>query len=715
MFDRVCKVCISVFILVTVICSYLLDTGLSLYQSRQDFFIAELVNSQASAIERRLSRSLSSTRILAQEIQQNGGLFDGFEEYADEVINSIGGISNLQLAPDGVIQFIHPLAGNEKAIGHNILKDDRRKKEALMALQEQYMTLAGPFELIQGGVAVIGRNPVFLENPSTKQKYFWGFASALIFLEDLLSVTDLQDLALKGYSYELSRIHPDSGTTEVFASSDKPVQKNSIIVSIVVPNGEWMLRMSAPAPVSPYWYYAGYLISALIAAFIVSMLRKILIQPQVLQKVVDQQTKELKQLAHHDHLTGLPNRIQLKDSVDRVFLEYSRYKFSAALLIIDLDDFKPINDLCGHDIGDAVLKIVADRLKVAIRDSDVVARMGGDEFGILLQHADSIDDVNRSIQHIIGTIKEPILVEGQTFNVSVSIGIAYVPQDGEDYLSIYKHADMAMYEAKDTGKDRFYFYDHDLHVRAIERIQTEQSLSSALKHKEFELYLQPIISLSKQELSGYEALIRWNHPVKGLLTPNHFIEVAESSEVIFGLGYWVFSEACKIIRENDLSVKVSVNLSPRQFRDKSLINKLGKIIHDSQVDPTLIELELTESCFIDDIDGAIDTMRDLIQLGLSLSLDDFGTGYSSLTLLQRLPVHKLKIDRSFISDILVDARDRSIVKGLIVMAHELGLAVVAEGIETREQLQLLEEMGCGLGQGYLYSKPKPLSELVLNI
>lgn len=667
--------------------------------------MAEVINSQAGFIERRLTQSLSSTRILSQEVHQQGGVFDDFESYADEIIESVGGISNLQLAPDGIIQFIHPLSGNERAIGHNILKDDHRRKEALMALHKQHMTLAGPFELIQGGVAVIGRNPIFLEKAHSKQRYFWGFASALIYLEDLLSVTDLEDLASKGYSFELSRIHPDSGEKEVFASSKVPVQDRAIQAPVVVPNNAWMLRMSAPTPVSSYWYYFGYFLSVLLAFAVTWLLRKIMIQPKLLQNVVDQKVQELNTLTHNDPLTGLANKLQLKQSVERVIVECQRYHIHCALLVIDLDNFKSINDLFGHDVGDTILVEMAERLSCATRASDVVARIGSDEFGILLLHTDSTEDVSHSIEHILEAIKKPVAVRGQDITLTASVGVATIPHDGAEYMQVYKHADMAMYAAKAAGKNGFYFFDNILHVQAIERLRIEYDLSEALKRDEFELYLQPIITLRNQQLSGYEALVRWNHPTKGLLCPDEFLNIAENTDIIFGLGYWVFAEACHVIQKNNYPVKVSVNLSPRQFRDANLIDNLKAILESTQIDPTLLEMELTESCFIDDIDSAISTTIALSELGISLSLDDFGTGYSSLTLLQRLPVHKLKIDRSFITQVLGSNRDRNIVKGLIVMANEIGLTVVAEGIESQEQFELLRAMGCQLGQGFYFSKP----------
>ncbi|MEH6578452.1 MAG: EAL domain-containing protein [Amphritea sp.] len=675
--------------------------------------MSELANSQASAIERRLSRSLSATRILAQGIRQNRGLFDGFESYADEVLQAVEGVSNLQLAPDGIIRYIHPLKGNEKAIGHNILRDDRRRKEAMQAIKEHRLTLAGPFELVQGGVAIIGRNPVYL--PSENGEQFWGFASALIFLQDLLKFTELDPLGSKGYSYQLSRINPNTGMDEVFSSSATALTKDSYAVSVNVPNSSWQLIMSRSLP-TPKWRSTTGYIASLLAGFLLAWIAYyVLQQPEKLRRIVNEKTHELERLAYHDHLTELANRRYLSEQLARVIREYARYGKPAVLMYLDLDDFKRVNDSMGHDAGDSLLRQIADRLNGCVRSSDLVARLGGDEFGILLLDSESVRDVSRIAEKLIETIEQPVMLRNKSFVVSTSVGITMIPADGEDVASILRNADMAMYSAKKAGKRNFSFYDKSLQSEAVAKLQLEDDLGVAVNQQQFVLHYQPIIELSSGELNGYEALIRWQHPERGLLYPDKFIGVAEESGMIVDIGYWVIQAVCNQIKlsESDSSPhsRFSINLSPKQFKDPLLLENIRNIVRKADVDASLLELEVTESSVMEDVDDAIATLAQLKEMGISVAIDDFGTGYSSLALLKHLPVDRLKIDRSFIRDLETDRNDKKIVQGVISMAHKLQLNVVAEGIENETQLQLLKHYQCDLGQGYLFSKPLPMDQL----
>ncbi|MGB0662562.1 MAG: bifunctional diguanylate cyclase/phosphodiesterase, partial [Pontibacterium sp.] len=657
--------------------------------------------------------SLSATYVLAQEVRQNKGIFEGFDEYAKEVIRSVSGISNLQLAPNGIISHIAPLEGNELALGHDILKSDSRQAEAKLAIDQKQLTLAGPFSLIQGGFAIIGRNPIFLRNEAGEE-YFWGFASALIYVDDLIKSTDLSLLEGKGYSYTLSRNDPVIGAPYTFASASMPLSYEALAATVKVPNGEWLLMLSLP-----HGYYReltalAAALSVLIALLVTFQFRRILLHPALLQQVVDEQTKELKQLATYDSLTHLPNRRYLNEQAERVCMESQRYHTPAAFLIIDLDDFKKINDVFGHAMGDQVLKEVSKRLKACVRESDLVARLGGDEFAVLLHHTGNEFVLNNIIHSINKVVCEPIEIYGQAFTVSTSIGVAVLPKDGPDFASTYRHADMAMYAAKEKGKNSYHFYNEALQESAIEKLNIQAALAQAAVNNEFRLLLQPIVYISNGIPAGYEALIRWQHPQRGFLTPDKFIDIAEETNAIFDLGYWVIEEACRLIKEHKVTQWVSVNLSPKQFNDARLVRKIGAIINKYDIDPSLLELEVTESCLIDDSESAIKTLHKIKALGLTIALDDFGTGYSSLSLLKQLPVDILKIDRSFVTELETDTRDRNIVTGMNTMAHQLGIRVVAEGIETVTQLALLKRMGCDYGQGYYFSKPLPPAQILAD-
>ncbi len=698
---------------------FVLVAGLGVYWSHisqraidneQRLLMNEIVNAQAATIERRLAQALSSTRIMAVEVKQQHGMIHDFDSYAAEVLLSVGGVSNLQLAPGGVIEKIYPLKGNEKALGHNILKDDSRRQEALLAIEERHLTLAGPFELIQGGVAVIGRNPVFLGPPGDDA--FWGFTSALIFLDDLLAVTELNQLQSKGYRYQLTRNHPDTGQPDLISASEKPVSGIQQAINIKVPNAVWTLTMSRPAPRADWMTGLAYLVSllaGLLTAWIVSF---VLQQPEKLKEIVRQKTAELEELAFYDHLTGLANRRLLIEQLTQVIRQSARDKHAAALLYLDLDDFKRVNDSLGHEAGDRLLKNISDRLTSIVRESDIVARLGGDEFAVLLIDAKSLRDVSRIAEKLIEQIEKPVPLDNKEFIVSTSVGITMIPTDGHDATTLLSNADIAMYAAKRAGKRNFRFFDQAMQTKALEKMQVEEDLIVAISQNQFVLHYQPLLNLSDNSLCSFEALIRWQHSESSLLYPDKFISIAEETGKIVDIGYWVIREACKTIKaravDHDKRQRIAVNLSPRQFNDPDLLVNIRDIVRSENIDARSLEIEVTESTLMKDISVAIEVLSELKSMGITITIDDFGTGYSSLAILKQLPVDKLKIDRSFVMDLESDRNDQEIVRGLIAIAHTLKIKVVAEGIETKAQCRLLREYGCDFGQGFLFSKPLPI-------
>lgn len=678
--------------------------------------MSEIVNIQVSNIERRLSRSLSTTYMLAIEVQQNKGKIDEFESFAQYVIDNIGGVSNLQLAPDGIIEKIHPLPGNEKAIGHNILRDDKRKNEAWLAIERKQLTLAGPFNLVQGGVAIIGRNPVFINKEG--KPHFWGFVSALINLKDLLAVTDLDLLEEKGYCYQLTRVHPDTKQIDTIAQSATSLGDISHTAEIQVPNGVWYLKMSHEVPLAfngLLAYGASFLIAGLAALLVWNMMR----YPQHLERVVKNKTLELEDLAFNDHLTGLANRRSLSNRLKQVLKESKRYRRTAALMYLDLDDFKRINDSMGHDAGDALIKQIASRLQGAVRESDFVARLGGDEFSVLLLNETSVENAAKIAEKLINEIERPVCINGRCFSISASIGITLVPNDGDEVSTLLRSADLAMYAAKQAGKNSFHFFDQDMQIKAIEKHQLEMDLTDAIINNQLELHYQPIVDMQSREVSSYEALVRWNHPTRGFLPPDEFIGIAEESGKIVDLGYWVIRQVCELIshrtRQQRNCDPIAVNLSPKQFVDPNLLENIRTIVKEADIDARKLEVEITESTLMDNVDDAIQIMEQLRAMGIRIAIDDFGTGYSSLAVIKRFPVDKLKIDRSFVGKLDDDRSDHKIVRAIIAMAHTLQIEVVAEGIETERQYELLKNAKCDVGQGYLFAKPGPADQIFSSI
>ncbi|MFT6917259.1 MAG: diguanylate cyclase (GGDEF)-like protein [Motiliproteus sp.] len=708
--------CLALFVCISILGLYWSNSYKQKVHQQQQKHISEIVNIQVSNIERRLSRSLSTTYMLAIEVQQNKGKIDDFESFAQYVIDNIGGVSNLQLAPDGIIEKIHPLPGNEKAIGHNILKDDKRKKEAWLAIESKQLTLAGPFKLVQGGVAIIGRNPVFINKEG--KPHFWGFVSALINLKDLLAVTDLDLLEEKGYCYQLTRVHPDTKQIDTIAQSATSLGDISHTAEIQVPSGVWYLKMSHEVPLAfngLLAYGASFLIAGLASLLVWNMMR----YPQHLERVVKNKTLELEDLVFNDYLTGLANRRSLSDRLKQVLKESKRYRRTAALMYLDLDDFKRINDSMGHDAGDALIKQIASRLQGAVRESDLVARLGGDEFSVLLLNQTSVENAAKIAEKLINEIERPVCIKGRCFSISASIGIALVPNDGDDVPTLLRSADLAMYAAKQAGKNSFHFFDQDMQIKAIEKHQLEMDLTDAIINDQLELHYQPIVDMQSREVSSYEALVRWNHPTRGFLLPDGFIGIAEESGKIVDLGYWVIRQVCELIshrtRQQRNCDPIAVNLSPKQFVDPNLMENIRTIVKEADIDARKLEVEITESTLMDNVDDAIQIMEQLRAMGIRIAIDDFGTGYSSLAVIKRFPVDKLKIDRSFVGKLDDDRSDHKIVRAIIAMAHTLQIEVVAEGIETERQYELLKNAKCDVGQGYLFAKPGPADQIFSSI
>jgi len=423
----------------------------------------------------------------------------------------------------------------------------------------------------------------------------------------------------------------------------------------------------------------------------------------------------LHNMAFYDPLTELPNRALFHNRLQHEMETASREKEFVSLLFIDLDHFKWTNDTMGHAAGDKLLKIVAQRLKKVVRESDTVARLGGDEFTIILPGLGKTNRISILVQELMLSIKKPITIDEQVLHVGASIGIAIYPSDGQNINTLLKHADQAMYQAKEAGRHTFRFYSEKTNTRAFDHIALDHELRQAFQEKEFTLYYQPKVNAKNGCIVGMEALIRWIKKDHTVVPPNHFIPLAEETGLIIPLGRWIMESACKqIAKWNTVSnkpLKMSVNLSAVQFQDKELIETIQTVIEKTAIEPETIELELTESMVMGDVEAAIETMNSIRKLGVNLAIDDFGTGYSSLSYLKRFPIQTLKIDKSFVNELTHDNSDAAIIEAIISMAKSLQLDVVAEGVETEEQLNFLRKKGCNELQGYYLGKPLPGDEL----
>ena len=433
---------------------------------------------------------------------------------------------------------------------------------------------------------------------------------------------------------------------------------------------------------------------------------------------------QIQHLAYHDPLTNLPNRTLLMNRLVQQIALHKRHNLRAALLFMDLDHFKHINDSLGHPVGDAVLRMVTSRLQANIRQEDTVARLGGDEFVILLtglsgKRADIIRHVREVAEKLRKLLAEPMVCDGNRLQVTPSIGIALIPDHGETPADLLKRADIALYRAKDAGRNAIQLFQNTMQEAASARLQLESELRLALLHNEFELFLQPQVDARTGPIIGAEALLRWQHPTHGLRTPAHFIDVLEDSGLIIEAGTWVIYQVCQMAASLLASglvdadaFSLSINISPHQFRENDFVECILAALDEAELPQGMISLEITEGVVIENLDDTIVKMHRLRKHGVSFAMDDFGTGYSSLTYLKRLPVDLLKIDQSFVHDALNGGNDAEIIRAIVSMAKSLGLEVIAEGVEQQGQLDLLQKQDCHLYQGYLFSKPLPFSQFI---
>ena len=450
---------------------------------------------------------------------------------------------------------------------------------------------------------------------------------------------------------------------------------------------------------------------------------QVLRQTSELQKAMD----EAHRLAFYDGLTGLANRLLFRDRFEQALLHARRERLTVALLFLDLDRFKRINDTLGHHIGDLLLKEIAQRMECSIRSSDciapiaeelevAVARQGGDEFTVLLLSVRHPQDASKVAQRLIEAISTPMTLEGYEVSVTTSVGIALFPSDGSDTTTLIRNADAAMYNAKERGGNTFRFYESPMNAVALQRLQVESELRRALQRDELEVYFQPQIEVPTATVVGVEALVRWRHPERGLVPPGEFIPTAEETGLIVQLTELVLHQACTrmvaLHKRTGRSLRVAVNLSGYNFFKQDVYDLVIGVLDDTGLAPSLLEVELTESMLMENREEATETLRRLKQVGVQTSIDDFGTGYSSLSYLKSFPIQCLKIDRSFIRNLETDANDAAIVRTITAMAHSLGLKTVAEGVETPAQLEFLRQLGCEIVQGYLYSPPLPFEDLV---
>jgi len=807
--------------------------------------VSQLSQDRTQVVKRSVDRMVAINYALAALVQQGEGVVSHFDSAANELLRNDDRLLAVSLSPKGVVQYVAPRKGNDSLIGFDQLNDPAQQREALFARDTGRLTLAGPLQLAQGGLGVVSRLPVFLQDADGKPQ-FWGFTNVTVRLADLLRGARLGELRDRGYDYRLWRVHPETGGIQVIAASTSDPLREPIRLSLEVANGAWSLDL---APVRG-WVDLSALALMAGAVLVVSLLLALLAQHLVAQRrlraalqfqlrdgdielqaarhqlrsvveaipdpifeisldgvyhgchapassvlpmpadmligrtvfdvlpqmaaevtmealrraqvdgysqgeeyalVLAEETRwfelsvarketvdteprfvvmtrditgsksaksEIRRLAFYDPLTDLPNRRLLQDRLEQALTRSGRKRRHGALLLIDLDNFKALNDTWGHDKGDLLLQQAALRLVACVRDSDTVARLGGDEFVVLIDDAGGIPaeviaTARAVADKVLAKLHAPFDVDGRVHRSGCSIGVApfgFDPLSGDEIL---KRADVAMYQAKAAGRNTVRFFDPAMQSAVEARAAMEVDLRQGLVHDAFTLHYQPQVGAGDRVI-GAEALLRWTHPERGSVSPAEFIPVAEQSGLIVDLGEWVLQTACmQLARWSDMpccaDLTLAINVSVHQFRQVDFVDKVRRALTVHGAVPTRLKLEITESMFVSDQESIIHKMVQLKALGVGFSLDDFGTGYSSLSYLRRLPLDQLKIDQSFVREVLSDPNDAAIARTVIALGQNLGLMVIAEGVELQGQRDFLAEYGCVYCQGYLISRPLPIA------
>ncbi|HNN89702.1 MAG TPA: EAL domain-containing protein [Giesbergeria sp.] len=796
---------------------------------------ADLAADHAQSLQRGIERALSATYAIAALVHQGRGFVNDFNGVATQMLPFYPGIAAIGLSPGGVICCVVPRAGNENSIGFNQLEDIVQNKEARRARDTRKLTLAGPVQLAQGGLGVVGRLPIYLGQGDDTQ-VFWGFSYVTLRFPQALESARLEMLRDRGYAYELWRQNPETGERQRIEAWKPEALRDPVGRDLELPNGAWTLSL---APTRGWVQRSGLMLEGLVGAAFSALLaylawllyamrlrdlelealvaqrtseilatqrhleatisaipdlmfevdldgryysthsprEELLARPskellgrtvhdvmpqaqadrvlQALQEahvkgwsmgaqiclpldmgerwfelsvarkasatgegprfvvisrdVTDNKLAEEKvlQLAHFDALTGLPNRSLLADRCQQALGAAQRHGQCVALLFLDLDHFKNINDALGHRVGDALLCAVAQRLSGLLREQDTIARLGGDEFILVLPDTDAVGAAHVA-EKLLRAADQPFDIDAHELVITPSMGIAMYPQDGKDFDTLSRCADAAMYIAKQGGRNHYRFFTAEMQADSDRSLLLENALRRALERNQLYLHYQPQVCVASGAIVGAEALLRWEHPELGRVSPAEFIPVAESSGMILPMGDWVLQTATRQLREwmdQGYALTMAVNVSLVQFRQADFPQRIGQILQDAGLPPHCLELELTEGVAMTDPALAIDTMDRLHQQGVLLSIDDFGTGYSSLNHLKKFKVYKLKIDQSFVRDIADDPDDRGIVSAIISMAQGMDMRTIAEGVETAEQLAFLQDHGCMEVQGYLFGRP----------
>ncbi|MBC3453198.1 putative bifunctional diguanylate cyclase/phosphodiesterase [Pseudomonas mosselii] len=664
------------------------------------------------ALEAQLGAAFGQAEGIAQLISADGGISEAhFHGMARDALRAVPYMRHIALAPGDVIRDVYPMAGNERLIGLDYRQLPDQFPLVRSARDHAQPVLAGPLQLYQGGRALIYRRPVFVTGKRGVQ-FYWGNVSIVADIDRLLLSAGLRldtefELAVRGSDGKGAEGALIWGDPRLFEAPQ-------VMMTVAVPGGAWQL-VAVPRGGwsgldlfgSPLFLFA-LSCTGLFSLFVAQLNRK--------QRLLEQRNRELQRyqaqlerLAHYDTITGLPNRILFQQQLGTAILQ----GHGLAVLMLDIDGFKQVNDSLGHPMGDLLLQQATARFLQELDSQDRLCRLGGDEFVFMLQGAQG--QVNHQVRALLRCLQRPFDLNGNAALVTGSIGLAWCPQHGEDADSLLRHADTAMYVAKEAGRDAWRPYHPDMTERLQQRLELERNLRRALEHNEFELWYQPKVDLFSGQLEGVEALLRWRDPEHGLVSPGEFIPLAERTGLIIPLGERVLELACAQLAEwragDGLPGPLAINVAALQIERSDYVTSLASALERHGLPANLLEVEITESLLMESQQQACAVLAQLQAMGVATAVDDFGTGYSSLAYLRALPIDHLKIDRAFIKDLPGDDDAVAIARAIIDLGHALGFRITAEGIETQEQYDFLRHAGCDQGQGFLLGRPMPAEAL----
>jgi diguanylate cyclase (GGDEF)-like protein len=705
------------------------------------FELSANASTLSSIINSRILHSNGLYAYVSTEINEGHDVNQAsFEVFAARFISKSIGVRNLSIYPDGIAKFIYPLQNNEELSNLNLLThtDPAIRLNAERTMQTTSMTFLGPFELTQGGLGMLTRQAVFKDN------LFWGFVSVVLDVPPIFEEAGLHDLN-KGIDLAIR------ANTGILLGDPQLFESTQLRELVSLPEGSWELsaRPKQATLDSVHSKVLGLQLTSLLSLILlIYFLYVQLTQRAKLQALVHDRTLNLeltnkqleatyneltsteeelreqyellehqeaavRHMAYHDSITGLYNRAYFNEYLENLIKEMDQATHRVAVLFLDLDHFKMTNDTIGHYYGDILLNEVGHRLKGLLTHGEIISRFGGDEFTIIIPEITNDECVQQLAQQVNDLFHQPFILKNTEHFVTTSIGVALYPDHGTDAATLIMNADMAMYRAKDEGKNQYRFYDYTLNPDAEMTMEMRNSLSRALDRDEFMVYYQPQVEATTGRIIGLEALLRWNHSKRGMISPSSFIPIAEDTGLIVPIGDWVLRMVCaqsKAWQRAGLPpIRIAVNLSARQFIQNNLTSRITCILAETELDPTYLELEITENIAMRD--DKLSTLQELRQMGITISIDDFGTQYSSLSYLKRLPVNKIKIDRSFVHGISQDPKDEAIILAMLLIAHRLNLTTIAEGVETDEQLKFLCANNCQDIQGFLFHRPQPAEQI----